>query len=736
MHEVRQLLECAQGHMQTGRLRDAEALYQQILVSDPNNPQGHYGLGLIYHHRGALEQAATHYQHAIRVKPDFIEAQCNLGAALHSLGWLPQAIEVYRKFLSIEPRNVQIHYNLGAALQATGDLAQACQAYRQVLELKPDHIETYYNLALALQGLSQFDEAIARCRQALALNPDIPHIHNCLGLALKATGQIDAALEHLKKSVQLNPNNLETVSNLATLLMNCDRFEQAIEYFEHVVARQPDNAKVLFNLGVALKATGKFSDAIRHFRRARTLEPDNAKLHAELYHTCQVVCDWSTDEADLDRLLRLNEQALSRGEISPINPFDALALPLTPAMHQAIARSFAKSVEKTVSGHKPLPLPPPNTSGNRLRIGYLSPNFCNHAELHLMAGVYECHDREKFKIFAYSLGQDDRSPYRQRAARGVDRFIDLAGRSFVDSARCINDDGIHILVDLAGFTKHTRPEILALRPAPIQVNYLGYPGTLGADFVDYLITDHIVTPPDQQPYYNETFVYLPDAYQANDRLHDVPEIFPRKSDCGLPEEAFVFCCFNGTHKIDPSIFDVWMRILKQVPDSVLWLLRGAPEVETNLRVEAERRGITGERLFFAPKLPRLEHLARHHRVDLFLDTRYYNAHTTASDALRMGVPLVTTPGAAFAARVGASLLHAVGLPELVAPNLTEYESLAVRLASERDLRHRIRDKLLAGLPGCSLFDTGSFVGHLEQAYQMMWQAYVKGQRPRIIDGTK
>lgn len=369
----------------------------------------------------------------------------------------------------------------------------------------------------------------------------------------------------------------------------------------------------------------------------------------------------------------------------------------------------------------------------KLRVGYLSTDFHRHATAYLIAELFELHDRARVEVCAYSYGPDDGSAIRRRLVGACDRFVEIAGASFEDAARCIYRDEIDILIDLKGYTRATRTEILALKPAPIQVSYLGYPGTMGADFIDYIITDRFISPPDQEPFFSEKFVYLPDCYQVNDRQRKIAEQTPTRTESGLPEDGVVFCCFNNTYKITPAVFDIWMRVLKGIPGSVLWLLEANGGSVVNLRREAKKRGVHPERLVFTPRMSMEKHLARFRIADLFLDTFPYNAHTTASDALWAGLPVLTCAGETFASRVAGSLLTAIGLPELITTSLADYEALALRLARSPARLAGLRKRLQKNRLTAPLFDSPRFTRHIESAYQMMWEVYLKGEAPHRMD---
>jgi predicted O-linked N-acetylglucosamine transferase (SPINDLY family) len=379
-----------------------------------------------------------------------------------------------------------------------------------------------------------------------------------------------------------------------------------------------------------------------------------------------------------------------------------------------------------------IPLNRPSDVKSKISIGYLSGDFHCHATAWLIAELFEKHDRAGFVIFGYSYGPDDRSPMRRRLASAFDRFVDLKDASFMEAAERIAVDGVDILVDLKGYTRENRVQILALRPAPIQVNYLGYPGTMGAPFMDYVLVDDFVVPADQQPFFAEKLVHLPGCYQVNDSRREIAPHTPSRAECGLPEQGFVFCDFNNSYKITPEMFTVWMELLKGVPGSVLWLLEGNRFAPANLRREAEARGVAAQRLVFAPRMPLPEHLARHRLADLFLDTFPVNAHTTASDALWVGCPVLTMAGETFVSRVAGSLLRTIGLTELVTTSLDEYRVMALRLARDAELLAGLRARLEANRKTSRLFDAGRFARGIEQAYLTMWETYASGQPPRAF----
>ena len=451
------------------------------------------------------------------------------------------------------------------------------------------------------------------------------------------------------------------------------------------------------------------------YEQALILQPDNPKRLAELVHYIYHACAWDKIGGHERRLLDMVRQRREG-----ISPFALLGMNSTAQEQLICAESF--------SHYNPVPFTHSSRSPNdKIKIGYLSCDLHNHATAHLMVELFERHDRSRFNITAYSYGPDDGSVVRDRVVKSFDNFIEVGELSDKAAAQKIYDENIDILVDLkGGYTTGARIGIPALRPAPIQVNYLGYPGTMGVNFIDYIIADKFIIPEDQQRFYSEKVVYLPDCYQPNDTQRQIADVVPMRKDCHLPEHGFVFCCFNATYKITPLVFGVWMRLLQKVPDSVLWLLEANQSVKGNLQHEAEKRGVDPKRIIFAPKISPPQHLARHSLADLFLDTLPVNAHTTASDAIWAGLPLLTCVGSTFAGRVAGSLLKAANLPELIAYSLENYEAIALNLAQNKSLLAGLREKIKQTRLQMPLFNIDGFVRNIENLYESMWQSRQSG----------
>lgn len=673
-------------HHQSGRLQQASAIYQQILQIEPNHPDALHFLGVLSSQTGNNDMAASCLQKAIAVKPDLIGAHNDLGNVFHMQGKLGEAAACYRKVLTLNPGYIEAHNNLGNILQKQGRLDDSAACYHNALSLKPEYAEAHNNLGNVLQDQGRLNEAATHYKKALELKPEFANAHNNLGNVLHKQG----------------------------------RLNEAIACFHKALLFKIDYANAHYNLGNVLQEQGRESEAAGQYQRVLNLDPDFHGARGHLVHQLQKTCAWK----DLEKHSPILRQAVREAPATPENhifPFTFLALPGSTAREQkqCTEKWVQSSFQPQINFRKKLEFDFKRPPNEKIHVAYLSADFRNHPVAQLMAEVFELHDRSRFHVTAYSYGSNDGSTMRQRLEQAFDQFVDIRSLSYEAAAKRIYEDRIDILVDLAGYTQHNRSAILALHAAPIQVNYLGYPGTMGADFVDYLIADRFIIPPNQQEHYTEKLAYLPDCYMPRDssclRL-----AAPSRKDCGLPDEGVVFCGFNQTFKITPDIFDIWCRLLKAVPDSVLWLPSSAPEAESNLAREAQSRGVAPERIIRAPRLNLLEeHLARLQCADLFLDTVPYNAHTTCSDALWMGLPVVTCVGETFPSRVAGSLLTAIGMPELITDSLEDYYNLALTLATDQEKRQKIRDKIITNRDTTPLFDSKRFTRNIETIYQGM-----------------
>ena len=579
--------------------------------------------------------------------------------------------------------------------------------------------------AIALHKNGQLAEAALLYRKILAQHPDDADALHLLGVIESQRKNSQAALALIDRAIRVDPKNAASLSNRGVVLHDLKRFDDAVASYDRALAIKPDYAEALYNRGLALDKLKRFDDAIASYERALAIRPSYPLLFGSWLLCKTTVCDWRGLDDGIARL----EQKIDAGyETSP--PFPALTMPLMAARQRKCTEIYVRKK------HPETALLPPldgRYQHDRIRLGYFSADFRNHAIAYLTAELFERHDRAKFELTAFSFGPDRKDAMRARLEKSFDRFIDVGTMSDKDVAALARSLEIDIALDLMGFTRDSRTGIFALRAAPLQVNYLGYPGTMGAGFIDYLIADPTLIPEDQRRHFTEKIAYLPDTYQPNDSTRPIADRTFTRAECGLPESGVVFCCFNKTYKILPAIFDVWMRVLSRVPGSVIWLSAADPAAAKRLRNEAQARGIEASRLVFAPRVPLVsEHLARHRLADLFLDTLPYNAHTTASDALWAGLPVLTCLGHTLPGRVGASLLNAIGLPELITRDLAQYEAVALELASNPQRLLALKQKLAANRLTQPLFDTARFVRHIETAYLSMWKRHQAGLSPEHI----
>jgi protein O-GlcNAc transferase len=677
---------------------------------------------ITFHQNGRLQDAEQLYLKILDVKPDHFDAQHLLGVIRHQQGRNSEALALIGAALAINPHSARALSNHGLVLYHLNRYEEALARFDQALAINPDFVEALNNRGNALQRLKRDEAALGMFDQVLAREPNFIEAHNNRGNALQGLKRFEAALASYDRALALRPDYAEAHYNRGGAFMSLKLYEEALASYDRALALRPDYAEALFSRGDVLNELCRHEEAITSYEQATTLRPDHPYAYSGMAETALAICDWRRTAELSDRLVAGVKQGTAI-----INPFTLIRCSDDPALHLQCASAF---IADKLSGRQPPLWTGTVRSHERIRLAYLSADFHRHATACLTAELFELHDRECFELIGIAFDRDDGSDIRRRLVKSFDRFHDVRAKDDREIATLLHALEVDIAIDLKGYTQDSRPEIFSYRPAPIQVNYLGYPGTMGADFIDYIIGDAVVTPCDQQAFYRERIVQLPDAYQVNDRKRLIAERTPSRSEVGLPEDGFVFCCFNNSYKITAPVFDIWMRLLREITGSVLWLLRDNATAENNLRGEAQARGVDSERLIFAGRTSVEDHLARHRLADLFLDTVPYNAHTTASDALWAGLPVLTCQGNAFAARVAASLLHAVGLPELVTHSLEEYEALARRLASDAALLRLLRDRLAANRQTLPLFDTDRFRRHIETAYLRMWEIHQHGEPPQ------
>jgi len=671
----------AKSHAKKGNIDEARQLYHSVLQAFPKNTRAQKGLAAL---------TKPQQNNTTQTPPP---QTVNQLLALYSQGQLLAVVEQAQALTEQYPEAFIVFNVLGAANLGLGRTEDATSAFKRVTELNPTYAEGFNNLGVALKEQGKPNEEIAAYNKALSIKPDYADAYNNLGNALKEQGKL----------------------------------EEAIAAYNKALSIKPDYADAYYNLGITLKEQGKLDEAIAAYNKALSIKPDYANARAQYLHALAHVCDWSAIEAVQYYLSELGV----KGEA--VSPFTMLSFEDSPDLH--LLRSVKYTQTKDPQKATALPAKP-SEKHKCLRIGYFSADFHNHATMYLIAQIFALHDKSRFEIFAYSYGPDKQDEMRKKLVSAVDVFHDVREMNDMQIVELSRAEKLDIAIDLKGFTQNVRLAPFAYGLAPVQISYLGYPGTLGAEFIDYIVADPVVIPDDKRQYYSEQVIYLPNTYQPTDNTRVISDKIITKEDMGLPSKGFVFCCFNNNYKLSPKEFDLWMLLLGKVEGSVLWLLKSNKWAEQNLKREAEARGISAGRLVFAEEVPQAEHLARQKLADLFLDTFNVNAHTTTSDALWAGLPVVTKLGKGFAARVAGSLLTAIGLPELITESEEAYEALAFMLATDPNQLGQIKLKLDRNRLTQPLFDSERYTRHLEAGYEMAYDRYFNEQERSDIVVSK
>ena len=646
--------------LQLTRFDDAKRLLRRAVKIDKKSADAEHALACALVGLGHADEAIDHYRIAIALRPDFPEAHNNLGYAFQVVGRYDEMIEHYQRALAIRPQYAEARNNVGNGLHVLGRSEEALTHYQAAIAIRPDYAEAYWNMGNALRALGRLEQAVLQYRTALELRPNFAEAHHGLGSALHQLGEHEHAVAEFAKALKTRPAYLDAHIDLGNTLRSMGRLAEAIAQYDRALSIRPKSIEALTNRGTAQLELKAYDAAWDSFQAALRLDAHSFAALSGLARAAAAACDWL-------RTAKISRELLPRvanAELA-IDPFTLLHYSGDPALQTTCTKTFVRNQLPAI------PQPPWKTAiwrNEKIRLAYVSAGLHQHPTAALSVELFESHDRSRFEVIGVSTGPDEDSAMRRRIVKAFDSFHDVRARSDRDIAELINSMRVDILVDRNGYTTNARPWVFAHRPAPIQVNYLGYPGTLGADFYDYVIADPTVLPFDQQKFFTEKIVHLPDCYQSNDSKRTIAVSSVTREQAGLPSDGFVFCCFNNSAKITAQIFDIWIRLLRQVPQSTLWLLGEGEVVAENFRREAASRSVDPGRIIFAPWIEPDAHLARHRLADLFLDTLPFNAHTTASDALWAGLPVVTCYGESFAGRVAASLLEAVGMPELVTKN--------------------------------------------------------------------
>ena len=666
---------------------------------------------------GRFDEALKSCDQAIRIKPDFAEALSNRGNALTALKRFNEALASYDEAIRINPDYINAHSNRGNVLTELGRFDDALESCDLAIRLEKNYAGAHCNRGNVLFELKRFDEALISCDEAIRINPTFTEAYSNRGNVLSELKRFDEALESYDKAIHIKPDYAQAFTNRCSALVQLNRLDEALKSCDAAILIKPDYAQTHFNYGVTLYRLMRYGEAIIHFEKALSLDPDIDWADGFLIHLKMKVCIWSGLQASL---INVSRKLLTKKKT--VQPFMLLTLNDDAQLHKKISENY---VNDKCPSNSVLGLISRREKKEKIRIAYFSPDFRNHPVSFLTAELFERHDRNAFEVIAFSLQKtpdDDETSIRLK--KGFDQFIEVENMSDSQIAQLSRELEVDIAIDLAGLTQDSRTGIFSYRAAPIQVNWLGYPGTIGASFIDYIIADKIIIPESHQAFYTEKIAYLPNTYMVDDSKRVASSRIFTREECGLPENAFVFCCFNNDYKFNPQLVDCWSRILKRVENSVLWISENNMYFKTNIRMEFQNRGVNPDRIIFAQRLESMaDHLARYSLADLFLDTYPYNAHTTAVDSLKAGVPVITLMGQSFASRVAASLLSAIELPELITNTQDEYEALAAELATSQNKLIDIKIKLIYGRFTTPLFDTLLFTQHLESAYVQMMERY-------------
>lgn len=742
-----------------GDLKKSEKLLEQYIKKVPNEFDPLHLMAVIYARNSNHLNAIKFYKSALNINPDDAQALSNFATSLNAIGRHQESLDIQKKAIDIEPNNFEFWYNAGNILCDMRRFKESFYFYEKALILNPYSYETLNNFGKALYDLNQFSESIDCYNQALQLNPNFIDCLINKGVSLKELKKSKEALDCFEKVLSLSPSFAEAHSNKGIALSMLKKFDDAIICFDQALRLKPNYAEAWSNKGIILdNAYKKLDDALYHHNQAISLNPSYAEgwankaatlkklnryyeallcygkviainpdfewIHGNFLHTKMKLCIWSNFDQEIKNLI---SDIKSTKKVS--EPFVPLFLADDPLIHKNCAEIYIKKNYPFNSSLGPIAR---ISNHKKIKLGYFSADFGMHAVSALAAELFELHDKNSFELIAFSFTPSDQSPMGLRISKSFDQFIDVNNFLDVEVAQITRKMEIDIAIDLGGFTGENRTGPFSYRMAPIQVNYLGYPGTMGTTYYDYIVADQTLIPVNSQQYFSEKVVYLPHSYQPNDRNRVISKDKLPRHDLGLPDNSFVFCCFNNNYKILPSTYASWMKILKSVEGSVLWLLQDDPLGANNLKDMAKKYGVADDRIIFANRISPPIHLARHSEADLFIDTFPYNAHTTASDALWAGLPLLTRVGESFASRVAASLLTAIDLPELITYSQIEYEELAIELALNAQKLTAIKNKLDRNRLIAPLFNTPLFTKHLESAYFKMHERYQMGLEPNHI----
>ncbi|WDP89772.1 MAG: tetratricopeptide repeat protein [Desulfobacter sp.] len=681
-------------HYQNKDYNAALELCETCIKNGQSGPDIFYLIGIIFKENNMYEKGAYYIHRALLFSPGNIDFHMQLGLIYQADGNLDEAMICYKKVILINPGHAEAYNCMGKIMQDKGDARNALECFQKAINASPDNYNAWFNAGVVLEAIGAAQQCETMFDRCITLKPDDAQAWNNLAIACQQQNKFEKAVDSYEKAIRLDPGYFAAYNNLATLYGDIGEEGKAVENLKKCINMAPENEDVLSNLVARLR----------------------------------YACDWSELERFGNLLDRKTDEALKNRRLPKEPPFSAITHHDDPARHLAIAQSYARSIEQDTLLSAKGRFSFENRCGRnrKIKLGYLSNDLRDHAVGHILAPLFERHNRKKFEVTAYTYGEGDGSSFTSSIEKGFDRFIDISGLNIYDSARQIHNDRIDILIDLKGYTRSNRMGVFALRPAPVQVSYLGYLGTSGAEFMDYIIADPVVIPKDQFVNYSEKVIHL-DCYQVTTYDNYASGKNFRRKDLGLPEDGFIMCSFNQAYKYDPVMFNTWMEIMKQIPGSVLWMRELSQIAMENLKKEAGNTGVDPDRLIFAPRMELGDHLERLRLADIALDTLIYNSGATTSNALWASVPVVTLQGRQFVARMSSSSLTAIGIPEMITHSLNEYKARCIELATDRNKLKTIRQTLAENRDRSTLFNIKKFVNDLESGYLKIWEDYQKQQ---------
>ena len=664
--------------------------------------------------------------YAFRLSKEFPEDPFiwkSLAVILKENGKFTQAISASKKSLELNPNDAETNNNLGFIYQETKDYNHAKQCYDEAIKLQPNYITPYHNLGTIYHLQEKYDKAELNYKKAINIKPDYYPVYSNLGNVLINLGKYKEAEEYYYKAIKFEKENPENYNNLGIALQKQGKINEAITTYKQALTYKKNYAEAHYNMAYCLQKSDKFDEAIEEYKQSLTIKPDLASAESGMLYLLKNMCDFNINDKLIESSSRLGIST------KPVTPFQLLSWVDNAQYHYLRSKKYIEDNFKSIPNHN---LKKIKSTSEKLKVGFFSADFRDHAVMYLISGLFREYDKKKFEFFLYSFGNDETQKWHNLLKNNVDKFTDVIDLSFKEISEMSQRDNLDIAIDLMGYTKNNRLSIFNQRIAPIQINYLGYPGTMGADYFDYIIADPILIPKNQKQFYSEKIIYMPHSYQPNDNKLEVPELNTSRSDHGLPEKGIVFCCFNQNYKIGINEFNIWMKVLKKIDKSVLWLIESNKWARQNIFKQAELNNVSSSQIIFAKKLSHPKHLERHKHADLFLDTFNYNAHTTASDALWAGLPVITKQGNQFAARVASSLLSALDLNELVTQTEDEYEKMIIDYASQPIKLKEIREKININKNSKPLFDTLQYTRDFELGLSKAHELFLNGERPRDI----